>query len=412
MAETADVVVVGGGVNGASTAYALVSRGVKKVVLVERDALASGASGRSSALVRMHYTNEWDARLAWASYPVFRHWPELMGGRPVFTHTGFVNVVAPEFAEHLRRNVDMLRGIGVNTTAITPDELARHEPHASVEDIGAAAHEPDSGYASPVDVVEGFGRRFRELGGDLRQWTPVTRVVRQGNRVTGVETAAGGIDAGAVVVAAGAWSLRLCRQIGLPLPARSKAIDTVLVTRPPEMRDPHMIFIDNVLGTYMRPESGILTLVGVPCSEWDIDPDTLGTGLPPEAAPTGAQLLMHRFPGLPRIRLLQPRPPRHTRRGGRRGRPLPRHRFQRFRLQDRPGSRNVHGRADRRGPRQDRGYRRLQHPPLRRGQDGRGAISVCEPPGSHGPGPVPGMTGTMGAGRGAEPGRVAALAPC
>jgi sarcosine oxidase, subunit beta len=303
MAETADVVVVGGGVNGASTAYALVSRGVKKVVLVERDALASGASGRSSALVRMHYTNEWDARLAWASYPVFRHWPELMGGRPVFTHTGFVNVVAPEFAEHLRRNVDMLRGIGVNTTAITPDELARHEPHASVEDIGAAAHEPDSGYASPVDVVEGFGRRFRELGGDLRQWTPVTRVVRQGNRVTGVETAAGGIDAGAVVVAAGAWSLRLCRQIGLPLPARSKAIDTVLVTRPPEMRDPHMIFIDNVLGTYMRPESGILTLVGVPCSECDIDPDTLGTGLPPEAAPTGAQLLMHRFPVLERATL-------------------------------------------------------------------------------------------------------------
>ncbi len=94
MSQTAEVVVVGGGVNGASIAYALAAKGVQ-VVLVEKGALAGGASGRSSALVRMHYTNEWDARLAWASFPVFRHWAELMGGPPVFTHTGFVNVVAP-----------------------------------------------------------------------------------------------------------------------------------------------------------------------------------------------------------------------------------------------------------------------------------------------------------------------------
>src|ERR1700704_6554215 len=117
MSQTADVVVIGGGGDGVSIAYALAARGVK-AVLVEKGALASGASGRSSALVRMHYTNEWDARLAWASFPVFRHWSELIGGPPVFTHTGFVNAVAPAYAEHLRRNVEMLRGIGINTQAI------------------------------------------------------------------------------------------------------------------------------------------------------------------------------------------------------------------------------------------------------------------------------------------------------
>ena len=63
MTDTTDVVVVGGGVNGASIAYALAAKGVR-VVLVDKGALAGGASGRSSALVRMHYTNEWDARLA------------------------------------------------------------------------------------------------------------------------------------------------------------------------------------------------------------------------------------------------------------------------------------------------------------------------------------------------------------
>src|ERR671922_2344770 len=98
MARTADAVVIGGGVNGAAIAYALAARG-QRVTLVEKAAMASGASGRSSALVRMHYTNEWDARLAWASFPVFRHWSEIMGGPPVFTHTGFVNVVGPEDAD-------------------------------------------------------------------------------------------------------------------------------------------------------------------------------------------------------------------------------------------------------------------------------------------------------------------------
>ena len=302
MSQTADVVVIGGGVNGVSIAYALAARGVK-AVLVEKGALASGASGRSSALVRMHYTNEWDARLAWASFPVFRNWTELMGGPTVFTHTGFVNVVAPQFAEHLRLNVEMLKGIGVNTTAITGAELRELQPFANVDDIGAAAYEPESGYANPAETVEGFRRRATELGARVLQWTAVTRVIRQESRVTGVETSAGRIDAGSVIVAAGAWSRRLCAEIGLELHARPKAIDTVAVTRPPELHNGHMVFIDNVQGNYFRPESGGLTLVGVPCQEWDIDPDTLQTGLPPSAAGVGAQLLTHRIPAMERATL-------------------------------------------------------------------------------------------------------------
>src|SRR6266851_408900 len=274
MSNVADVVIIGGGVNGLSIAYALAARGVN-AVLVEKGALASGASGRSSALVRMHYTNEWDARLAWASFPVFRNWTELMGGPGVFTHTGFVNVVAPQFADHLRRNVEMLKGIGVNTTAITGAELRDLQPFANVDDIGAAAYEPDSGYANPAETVEGFRRRATDLGARVLQWTAVTRVIRQESRVTGVETSAGRIDAGGVIVAAGAWSRRLCAEIGLELHARPKAIDTVAVARPPELAKGHMVFIDNVQGNYF----------------------------PPEAAGVGAQLLTHRIPVMERATL-------------------------------------------------------------------------------------------------------------
>ena len=297
MTETADVVVVGGGVNGASIAYALAARGVRRVVLCEKAALASGASGRSSALIRMHYTNEWDARLAFASFPVFRNWAEIMGGPPVFTRTGFVNVVAPAYADALRRNVEMLRGIGIDTVALSPGELRDLQPFANVEDLGAAAWEPASGYADPAATVEGFRRRAQELGAQVRQWTPVTRILRRESRVLGVETSAGRIDTGAVVVAAGAWAPRLCREIGLEIPARVKALDTVQVTRPAALAQPHVVFIDNVQGSYFRPESGIRTIVGVPCQEWDLDPDG-PAALAPGAPVIGAQILTHRIPAM------------------------------------------------------------------------------------------------------------------
>jgi sarcosine oxidase subunit beta len=302
VADTADVVVVGGGIHGVSAAYALAARGVKRVVLVEKGALASGASGRSSALIRMHYSNEWDARLAFASFPVWRNWSELMGGPPVFTHTGFVLTVAPPYAEALRKNVEMLRGIGVNTVALTPAELQALQPFASVDDLGAAAWEPDSGYADPAGAVEGFRRRAQELGARILQWTAVTKLVRRESRVVGVETSAGRIDAGAVLVAAGAWAPRLCREIGLELPARPKGLDTVLVRRPPELATPHVVFIDNAIGTYFRPESGILTIVGVPCQDWDLDPDG-PLALAPDAAAVGARMLTRRIPAMERATL-------------------------------------------------------------------------------------------------------------
>ena len=92
--------------------------------------------------------------------------------------------------------------------------------------------------------------------------------------------------------------LTLCREIGIELSARPKALDTMLVTRPPEMATPHMVFIDHVLGTYFRPESDVLTIVGVPCQVWDIDPDTMPTGLPAHAPGEGAHILTHRMPAM------------------------------------------------------------------------------------------------------------------
>jgi sarcosine oxidase subunit beta len=295
---TADVVVIGGGVTGVAIAHALAARGVRRVLLLEKDALASGASGRSSALIRMHYTNEWDARLAHASFPTFRDWPEVIGGPGVFTRTGFLNIVAPPYADRLRRNVQMLCGLGIETSVLTPEDVSELQPALRVDDVGAAAYEPSSGYVSPVDVVAGLRRRAEALGARVREWTPVTAIRRAGDTVTGVLTPAGEVSAGAIVVAAGAWAPRLCRDAGVELPARVKGVDTVVVTRPPALDEPHLTVVDNVLGTYFRPESRVLTIVGVPCQAWDLDPDAAAAALPPSAVPEAARLLTHRMPAM------------------------------------------------------------------------------------------------------------------
>src|SRR5581483_6206072 len=109
METTADVVVVGGGVNGASTAFHLASMGAGKVTLLERRFLGAGATGKSGALVRMHYTNPYDAALAQESLAYFHRWGDLVGaGDPGFVQTGVVRLVKPEHEPRLRANVAML----------------------------------------------------------------------------------------------------------------------------------------------------------------------------------------------------------------------------------------------------------------------------------------------------------------
>src|SRR5690606_22237647 len=95
----ANVVVVGGGVNGTSTAFHLAKMGMKDVVLVERQQLAAGATGKSGALVRMHYTNPFESKLAYESLKIFRNWAEEVGGDCGFEGIGFVQIAPPGYEE-------------------------------------------------------------------------------------------------------------------------------------------------------------------------------------------------------------------------------------------------------------------------------------------------------------------------
>jgi sarcosine oxidase subunit beta len=163
--RTAAVVVIGGGVNGASTAFQLTRRGVRDVVLLGRRRLGAGASGKSGALIRCHYANPHEARLTHESLHVFRHWDEEVGyGSPGFEPVGFVQVVHPDDEEHLRANVAAHRAIGIESFVVSAEELREIEPLLRTDDLTYGAFEPGSGFADPNATLYGFAAAPGRIG--------------------------------------------------------------------------------------------------------------------------------------------------------------------------------------------------------------------------------------------------------
>jgi sarcosine oxidase subunit beta len=262
MDTTADVIIIGGGAHGASLAFHLAKKGVRPLVL-ERRFIASGATGRSSGLVRMHYDLEPESRLAWESYKYFWNWSEMVGGDCGFKRTGFLQFVRPEHDDQLRANVAMHQRIGIPSLLVSPDDVRRIAPAFSADDIDLAAFEPESGYADPSGTVSSFLEAARQLGARLVQDCRVTAVCVEGGRVTGVETSQGSFSAPVVVNAAGPWARQVGAMVGLDLPVDTWQHDTMFIRRPKDLGPSHPTVIDFPNSMYFRPETGWLTLVGL-----------------------------------------------------------------------------------------------------------------------------------------------------
>ena len=262
MAETYDVIIIGGGIHGASLAFHLSKRGVKTIVL-ERKFLASGATGRSSGLVRMHYDLEPESRLAWASFQYFHNWSEMVGGECGFTRTGFLQLIDPQHEKELRGNVAMHQRIGIPAFILDAADVKRLAPAFVTDDFGVAAYEPESGYADPSGTAASLMAAARNYGARILQDCQVTGITTAGGRVSGVETSQGAIQGGVVVNAAGAWAASIGSMVGLEVPVTTWRHDTMFIRRPHDLGPSHPTVIDFINSMYFRPETGWLTLVGL-----------------------------------------------------------------------------------------------------------------------------------------------------
>ncbi len=261
MSVTADVIIIGAGVQGASLAFHLAQRGMKTLVL-EKKFVAAGATGRSSGLVRMHYDVRQDTELAWISFQYFRDWKEKVGGECGFTRTGFIQLVAPEDETALRANVAMQQEIGVPVVLIDSADVRRLAPAFATDDIQHAAYEPESGYAMPSDTAAAFINAARAKEARLVQDAEVTGITVKGGRVAAVAASGAEYEAPIIVNAAGAWAAHINQMVGLDLPYDTWRHDTMFVRRPRPLGSSHPAVIDFPNEMYFRPE-GELTLVGL-----------------------------------------------------------------------------------------------------------------------------------------------------
>ncbi len=294
--ETADVVVIGGGANGTSTAFALARLGVRRVVLLERGALAAGATGKSGALVRMHYANAAETTLALKSLDVFRDFDAIVGGDCGFEPVGFVQLVGRGHEAALAKNVEMQRALGADTRVVGHDELARVLPGVHLDDVAAGAWEPGSGFADPCATTYAFAEAARRRGADIRTHCPARRIVTAGGRVTGVETDAGVIDTPVVVLVPGAWFGPLLAPLGLDFGLVPQRIQVAIFRWPAGFRHRHPAVIDATRHAWFRPEGRAGTLIGVELGVAHADPERFEEGVDEDHVARCRAALVARLP--------------------------------------------------------------------------------------------------------------------
>lgn len=251
--RTAEAVIVGGGINGASIAFHLARGGMRDIVVLEAARAAHGASSRGAGIIRTFYANESEARLAIASLAVFRNWSEEIGGTAGYRPSGFLWMVGSGDVDGLKTTVARQRALGARSDVLGPDDIARLQPHIDIAGIGAAAHEPDSGYGVPAQATAALHAAAHRHGAWLHEGVTASAIDTHAGRVAGVSTDAGAIAAPLVVLAAGCWSLPLAASAGVALPLAPTRMTTGTIRHIPFATAP-MTFIDTVTDTFFRPE--------------------------------------------------------------------------------------------------------------------------------------------------------------
>lgn len=260
MTETADVVIVGGGLEGAAAAWALGRRGVTDVVVCERNTVGSGMTGKSSGIVRCHYGVSSLAAMATVGLEVFEN-PKAHFGDEVtdigFRQSGYVVGVGEQNVDALRKSLAAQRSVGVETDEIDAAEVARLWPHADLTPFGAFGWEARGGYGDAYQTAQAFSVSARTMGARVRQGAEVTDLLVDGERVRGVRLRDGGeISAATVIAATGVWTRPFLAPYGVDVPIEvvreqivmiAPGLDKEAVVRLP-------VFSDLVSLQYIRPE--------------------------------------------------------------------------------------------------------------------------------------------------------------
>ena len=219
-----DVVIVGAGVHGLSTAYYLAKLGITDVAVLDKGYVGGGASARSTAIIRANYLTPEGIPFFRESLKLYEKLSQSLDFNLLFSQKGRLDLGHTDSAVFgLRMRAEFNQVLGVDSRLIGPDEIKKLVPVLDLREgktlpVMAALYHPPGGVLRHDAVVWGYGRGADRQGVEIHPFTEVTGITRENGRVTGVETSAGRVSAGTVVSVTAGWSSTIAAMVGLQLP--------------------------------------------------------------------------------------------------------------------------------------------------------------------------------------------------
>lgn len=257
--ERVEVLVIGAGSIGCAIAAELAGRGQQGVVVVDRGKAGDGSSNRAAGGLRAQFPTEINVRMTLLSQPYFR----ALGDAIDWVESGYIYLGRnPGKPEEYRRNVTMQRALGVEVELVDPDALETRWPWLNAEGVIAATWCPTDAVFDQVKLMDVLAERARAAGAEIREGVAVTGLRMEGDRVVGVETAAGPIEAGVTVLAAGVWSPPIAATVGLDLPITPVRREIFTFERTPRLPETTPFIADFDLGRYIAQNVNDLRMSG------------------------------------------------------------------------------------------------------------------------------------------------------
>lgn len=243
MKNKAQVVIIGAGISGCSIAYNLAKKGVKDIVVIDKNYICSGSTGRCGAGVRMQWGTEMNCKIAKQSIEFYEHANEILEyDRDVeFKQEGYL-LVADTDKEliQFKKNIELQNSLGIPSKMLTLQEAKEIVPYLNTDVLKGAAFCGKDGFLNPFKTTDAFYRAAQRLGVEFYTFTEATGIKVEKNKVVGVDTNKGYISTNIVVNATNGYSKQLCDMVGVDIPVYSER-HQILVTEPVESMQGPMV---------------------------------------------------------------------------------------------------------------------------------------------------------------------------
>ena len=298
MRETAEIVVIGAGALGCSTAYHLGNMGAKNVVVLDRGAVCSGETAKSGGFIQTHWSSLDEVRLINKSRDLFMEWQDTFGEDCHYVKNGYLHVTGEDNEATVRATHEMLLAEGLESHWLEPREIKRLQPILNCRDLTGGAWEPQSGWASPVAAIKSIAKAAQSKGVEILEGVNVLQIAHRRGKIEGVETDKGFISSRCVVLCAGPWTPLLHPLAAMPLPIKAKRGQVCYTNRPSGLPQKELAFYDEITGLYTHPE-GDTNLVGIDFDFSNVwDPNRYNREIDEDYVTSALEALGYRFPVL------------------------------------------------------------------------------------------------------------------